>query len=153
LRRCLELGDAPWQKYLASPGTGSFKAMHSLGTVLAQRGLVSEAADLLFQAAALPGGFEQAIEGIVVLSDKLDVPLEQILEERGFLNPVGISAASKTCAKMLRFQDSLRYLVMACDQVVQEPAPRNFTSIIQAIDLLIKMFCRGPATGTEPIIS
>ncbi len=149
LRRCLELGDTPWQKYLASPGTGSFKAMHSLGTVLAQRGLFSEAADLLFQSTALPGGFEQAIEGIVILSDKLEVPLEQLLEEKGLLNPVGISAAAKTCAKMLRFQDSLRYLDKACDEVVKEPAPRNFTCIIQAIDLLIKMFCRGPAPGTD----
>jgi glycosyltransferase involved in cell wall biosynthesis len=149
LRRCLELGDAPWQKYLVSPGTGSFKAMHSLGTVLAQRGLFAEAADLLFQATALPGGFEQAIEGIVVLSDKLDVPLEQILEEKGLLNPVSISAAAKTCAKMLRFQDSLRYLDMACDEVVRGPAPRNFTCIVQAIDLLIKMFCRGPAPGAD----
>ena len=145
LRHCLELGDAPWQKYLTSPGTGSFKAMHSLGTVLAQRGLFAEAADLLFQAAALPGGFEQAIEGIVVLSDKLGVPLEQILSEKGMLNPVSICAASKTYAKMLRFQDSMYYLNLACDQVVQEPAPRSFTGIIQAVDLLIKMFCRGPA--------
>lgn len=152
LRRCLELGNAPWQKYLASPGTGSFKAMHSLGTVLAQQGRFSEAADLLFQATALPGGFEQAIEGIVILSDKLAVPLEQILEEKGLLNPVSISTAAKTCAKMLRFQDSLRYLDMACDEVVKGPAPRNFTCIMQAIDLLIKMFCRGPAPGAEPAI-
>ncbi len=152
LRRCLELGDAPWQKYLASPGTGSFKAMHSLGTVLAQQGRFAEAADLLFQAAALPGGFEQAIEGIVILSDKLAVPLEQILEERRLLNPVSISTAAKTCAKMLRFQDSLRYLDLACDEVVQGPAPRNFTCIMQTIDLLIKMFCRGPAPGAEPAI-
>jgi glycosyltransferase involved in cell wall biosynthesis len=150
LRRCLKLGDAPWQKYLASPGTGSFKAMHSLGALLAQRGCFAEAADLLFQAIALPGGFEQSIEGIVVLSDKLTVPLEQILEEKGLLNPFSTSAASKTCAKMLRFQDSLHYLAMACDQIVQEPAPRNFTGIIQAIDLLIKTFCRGPAPGAEP---
>ncbi len=147
LRRCLSLGDAPWQKYLASPGTGSFKAMNSLGTILAQRGLVFEAADLLFQAAVLPGGFEQALEGIVVLSDKLSVPLEQILENKGLLNSVSLSAASKSSAKMLRFQDSLRYLAMACDQVAQEPAPRSFTGITQAVDLLIQAFCRG-STGS-----
>jgi hypothetical protein len=124
--------------------------MHSLGTLLAQRGLFTEAAGLLFQAIALPGGFEQAIEGIVILSDKLTVPLEQILEEKGLLNPLSAGAASKTFAKMLRFQDSLHYLSLACDQIVQEPAPRNFTGIIQTIDLLIKTFCRGPAPDAEP---
>jgi glycosyltransferase involved in cell wall biosynthesis len=152
LRRCLELGDAPWQKYLASPGTGSFKAKHSLGTVLAQRGLFTEATGLLFQAAALPGGFEQAIESIALFSDQLPVPLEQILEEKGLLNTVSISAAAKTCARMLRFQGCLRYLALACDEVVKEPAPRNFTAVIQVIELLIKMFCRGPAPGAEPAI-
>jgi len=142
LRRCLELGDAPWQKYLTSPGAGSFRAMQSLGTILAQRGLVQEAADLLFQAAALPGGFEQAIEGIVILSDKLGVPLEELLENRGLLNSASLAAASGTCAKMLRFQDSLHYLAKACDQVARD-TPRNFTNITRVIDLLVKMFCRG----------
>jgi glycosyltransferase involved in cell wall biosynthesis len=143
LRRCLEMGDAAWQKYLASPGTGGFKAMHSLGTILAQRGLVSEAADLLFRAASSPEGFEQAVAGIVVLSDKMATPLEQLLEDNGLLNPASLSAASRTYARMLRWQDCLRYLALACDQVAREPAPRNFTGLIQTVDLLIKTFCRG----------
>ncbi len=67
LRRCLEKGDTPWQKHLANPGTGSFKAMCSLGTVLTQQGNVAEALELLMKAAQQPGGPEQAIEGIIVL--------------------------------------------------------------------------------------
>ena len=143
LRRCQELGDTPWQKYLASPGTGSFKAMYSLGTILAQQGLASKALDLFFQIASLPGGFEQAIEGIVVLNDQLAIPLDQILENKGLLNSASLGAASRAHAKMLNFKDSLHYLAMTCDQVIQESAPRNFTCILQAIDLLIKTFCRG----------
>lgn len=143
LRRCLTVGDSPWQKYLASPGTGSFKATHSLGTILAHQGRATEALDLFFQVAVLPGGLEQAVEGIVVLSDRLSIPPEQVLKERGLLNSESLSAASRTYAGMLRFKDSLRCLDMACDQAARSGAPRNFTGIIQAIEQLIRRFCHG----------
>jgi glycosyltransferase involved in cell wall biosynthesis len=146
LRRCLAMGDSPWQKYLANPGTGSFKAMHSLGTILAHQGQADEALDLFFEVAGLPGGLEQAIEGIVVLSDRLNIPPEQVLEERSLLSPESLSAASRTYAGMLRFKDSLRCLDLACDQVARSNAPRNFTGVIQAIEQLIKRFCRGDQT-------
>lgn len=143
LRRCLEMGDTPWQKYLACPGTGSCKAMYSLGTILARQNLASEALDLFFQLADLPEWFDQAIEGIVVISNMLDIPPEQILQQKKLLNAEGLSAAAKACAKMLNFKDGLRCLAIASDQLAQQPAPRNFMGIIQAVELLIKSFCHG----------
>jgi glycosyltransferase involved in cell wall biosynthesis len=157
LRRCLAMGDAPWQKYLVSPGAGSFKAMCSLGRILVSRGDISESLDLLLEAAKFPGVLEQAVEGIAILHDRLPAPLEQLLQSRGILNPESLCAASRAFARMQRWQDSLYYLSLAGVQLDagvagaqpdREPAPWSCTNLTRAIDLLILAFC---STALKPL--
>ncbi|MEW6447569.1 MAG: glycosyltransferase [Bacillota bacterium] len=140
LNRCLEMGDAPWEKYLASPGTGGFKALCSLGTLYARRGESDRALKTFAEAAGIPGAFEQAVESIAFLQDQLPTSLERFLEEHGILNSRSLSVASRCLAKMGRYKESLNYLALAAERIAGEPAPRDFARITQAIDFLIKRF-------------
>lgn len=140
LHRCLEMGDAPWEKYIASPGTGGFKAMCSLGTIYSQKGDTEKALNIFLEAAGIPGAFEQAVESIVFLKEKLPVPLERFLEVRGLLNSRSLSLAAKSLAKMGRYKDSLNYLALAGERAASEPPPRDFANITQAINMLLSRF-------------
>lgn len=142
LRQCLAMGDAPWEKYTASPGTGSYKAICSLGVILARMGDITGALELLAEAAAIPGSFEEAIESIVFLQDRLPMPLDSFLENKGLLNSRNLSIVSRSLAKMGRFEESLLYLAKAGQRIAVEPVPREFTQITRAIDFLIKRFHR-----------
>ncbi|MEW6172570.1 MAG: glycosyltransferase, partial [Bacillota bacterium] len=140
LEHCLEMGDASWEKYTASPGTGGFKAMCSLGTICARKGETHRALELFIEAARIPAGFEQAVENIVFLKDMLPSPVEHYLESNGLLNSRSLGIIAGTLAKMGRFEESLHYLTLAGELIAQEPAPRNFKNITGAIDLLVGKF-------------
>lgn len=139
-KRCLEMGDAPWEKYLATPGTGHNKAKCSLGTIYARKGNVDRALETFLEAAGLPGAFEQAIESIIFIRDKLSVPIERFLEQNGLLNVRSVSTASRCLAKMGRYKESLKYLALAGDLIKNEPPPRNYAVITQSIDLLLTRY-------------
>ncbi|MBO8127803.1 MAG: glycosyltransferase [Peptococcaceae bacterium] len=140
LHQCLAMGETPWDKYTATPGVGSFKAMCSLGTVYARQKNYDEALEMFVQAAAFPGAFDQAVENIVFLKDKLPLPLDRFLAEKGILNDRSLSIASRILAKQGRYHDSLKYLSLASGLMAKEPAPRSYTNIIQAIDTLLGKF-------------
>jgi tetratricopeptide (TPR) repeat protein len=142
LNRCLEMGDAPWEKYTASPGTGSFKAMCSLGVIRARKGDTDKALELFAEAARIPGAFDQAVENIVFLKDKLPLSLDRFLEDKGLLNSRSLGVVSGSLAKMERYEESLYFLALAGHRVAAEPAPRNFANITGAIDLLLGLFYR-----------
>ncbi|MEW6573322.1 MAG: glycosyltransferase [Bacillota bacterium] len=138
LEQCLELGDAPWEKYTVSPGTGSFKALCSLGVILAHKGDTAKALELFTEAAAITGSYQQAIENIVFLQERLPLPLEAFLEAKGLLNARSLSIVSRSLAKMGRFEEGLHYLAKATRQIAAEQPPRSFMGITGAIDFLIK---------------
>jgi len=139
LHRCLEMGETPWEKYVSSPGTGSFKAMCSLGVIYARKGEVKKAVELFLEAASFPGGFEQAIESIVVAKDALPISLKRLLESNGILNSHSLSVVAGAYTKKDCYQESLRYLASASEQLKKE-SPRNFSNLTRAIDSLLLRF-------------
>ncbi|MFZ5898316.1 MAG: glycosyltransferase [Bacillota bacterium] len=137
LNRCLEMGDAPWQKYITSPGAGSFKALCLLGIVHAQKGNVSRALEIFVEAARTPEAFERAIKSLVLIKDRLSIPLPRFLEKHNLLSPQSLSVASSYLALTGKFEESLAYLKMAGDLAARQRPPRDFLSITRAIDGLL----------------
>jgi len=147
LCRCLAMGDAPWEKYVASPGAGSFLALCTLGTIYAQKGDINNALAMFVRAAGMPGAYEEALERITFVCRRLSVPPEHFLEKHGMRNSRSLSTASRALTKMGRFGESLRYLDLAGRLVAQEPPPRDFGHILQALDFLLAGFSRHIARG------
>ncbi|MEW6726087.1 MAG: glycosyltransferase [Bacillota bacterium] len=140
LNRCLEMGDASWQKYVISPGAGSFKAACLLGIVLAQKGSVSRALEIFVEAARTPEAFERAIKSLVFIKDRLSVPLPRFLEKHDLLSPQSLSVASAYLAATGKFEESLAYLKMAGDLAARQRPPRDFASVTRAIDGLLTSY-------------
>ena len=142
LCRCLAMGDAPWEKYVASPGAGSFLALCTLGTIYAQKGDIDNALAMFVRAAGMPGAYEEALERITFVCRRLSVPPEHFLEKHGMRNSRSLSTASRALTKMGRFGESLRYLDLAGRLVAQAPPPRDFGYMLQALDFLLAGFSR-----------
>jgi len=137
--QCLEMGETPWEKYVGNPGTGSFKAMCSLATIFIRKGEYEKALQYVLEAANFPGGFEQAMENLVILQDKLTVSVDKILQSRGLFNSSSISLLARSYAKMGHYKESLSYLNKAIEQLEKE-SPRQFSSLINAIEMLLWFF-------------
>jgi len=59
--RCLELGDAPWERYLVQPGAGSFLALCGLAEVCLKQGKLENCLEKYQAAARYPEGRYSAI--------------------------------------------------------------------------------------------
>lgn len=138
-RRCLQLGPAPWEKYVVSPGTDSFKALCSLGTLYARRGDAGQALEAFLRAAAMPPAFERAVEGLVFLRGMLSEPLEQILERDGLLNPRSLGVVSRTLARAGLYEESLRYLELSYEMTARQSPPRDFSSFAVTAETLAEI--------------
>lgn len=120
LRKCLQMGDSNWQKYLCNPGTGSFKALLSLSTVYVQQQKIQEAINLLIQAAKIPASAEQAIGHLTALQEVSNISTETVLENHGLLNGRNIMIIAQALAKMGKQPESWKYLTFLHRQVIEE---------------------------------
>jgi hypothetical protein len=142
LQQCLEMGDAPWHKYPSNPGTGGFKALCSLGVILAQRGDLGKALPMLVQAASLPDALEEAMESLTQVLVKSKMSVTSFLEENNLLNPRNLSLVAGALAKMGLYRDSLQYLTTTSGLIQQAPSPRDFNPLFQGIHRLVAGFCQ-----------
>lgn len=123
--KCIELGDAPWDKYLVNNGTGSFKAMISLATIYNQEGKYKEALQLLLEAATIPDGFKQALEGLVFSYQQLETtfPFELFLKDKNLLNPRTLFEIAKVFTRMGDYREALKYFKQGYDLLVNMQQP------------------------------
>lgn len=115
LLECLKWGDAAWHRYLLSPGTGSYKALLSLGTLYAQQGRVKEAVNTFVQAALIPAGSEQAVAHLTALQSGIGVPIDILFKSQGIFNLRNVLIAAQTFARMGERLKSWEYLKIAGD--------------------------------------
>lgn len=139
-QQCLEMGEAPWEKYLTCPGVGSFKAMSLLGMLYAQKGEPQRALEFFSKAADFPEGLVDVIDCMVAVHHQLPVSLEDFLKEKELFSPSSLALVAKSCAKRGYYEEALRFLGLACEQVVGGSSPGNFCDIAQAIELLLWNF-------------
>lgn len=110
LLQCLEMGDSAWWKYLGSPGTGSFKALLSLGAIYARQGKFQEAVNSFIEATTIPECSEQAVEHLTALQAAADFQIQNLLEERGLLGWKNILIVAQTYTKMGKRLESWEFL-------------------------------------------
>lgn len=110
LLQCLAMGDSAWWKYLGSPGTGSFKALLSLGAIYAREGKFREALNSFIEAAAIRECSEQAVEHLTALQAAAHFQIQTLLEEWGLLGWRNILIVAQTYIKMGKRLESWEFL-------------------------------------------
>ncbi|MEA1961700.1 MAG: glycosyltransferase [Bacillota bacterium] len=144
LQQCIQSGEAPWNKYICNPATGTLKAFCSLATIYAGRGNLGAALQFFVRAAVIAGGFEETVDSIVVLHDKLPLSMEKFLENNSILNAQNLGMVAQTYAKMKRYKESFHYLNLACEQAAKEETPE--LSVIYGVsEVLLSAFSREAA--------
>lgn len=119
--KCVEMGEAPWWKYLCNPGTGSHKALLSLGTIYVRQGKFNEAIDVFLQAARIPSSTEQAVEHLVMLHRHVNRPIDGFLSKEGLFNLSNIIVVARTLAKMGKRTECWQYLQILKEQSADHP--------------------------------
>ncbi len=141
-KKCIELGDAPWHKYIVNPGTGNFKAMCSLATIYTQQGNNKMALELLLTASSYPGGYKKAIKGIIQVFTgfKMDLTLTDYLKKHDLFNLPTLILIAEVFARRGSYEESLKYLYIAHDYIKEESISDQFPQILRVIENLISNF-------------
>ncbi|MBC9783739.1 glycosyltransferase [Heliobacterium chlorum] len=113
IRRCLQLGDAPWSRYVVLAGTGSYAAELLLGVLYAEKGDDSKAIDMFIKTLDQPDTSSQSVEQIVRIAERQSIPLKQYLEEYHLTSTYRLLICAKTLATLGLFEKSLTVLSTA----------------------------------------
>lgn len=135
--KCLCMGEAPWDKYIISMGSGSYKALKCLAMVYWNLGEADKALKQFLKLTSTPLGLKDGIEGITQYFNlkKSADKIPEFLKEHNIYNLNTRMEVIKTLIKMKNYPLAHEYFHMDMDSDFKEVEKNieNFDLLINAI--------------------